>query len=82
MPSVKQLKLDHAGGIVGVCNTVGWITQGTRLFDAQDRPEMVKYHDSEWFTGPFGLCIKNALPIKLVGLTGKLGFFETNINPL
>lgn len=47
------------GGIVGVAEAVECVTE----------------HPSRWFTGPFGLVLRNARPLPFVRWPGKLGFF-------
>lgn len=48
------------GGIVGVADAVECVTQ----------------HPSRWFTGPFGLVLRNARPLPFVAWRGQLGFFD------
>lgn len=48
------------GGVVGVADAVECVTQ----------------HPSRWFTGPYGLVLRNARPLAFVRWPGKLGFFD------
>lgn len=48
------------GGIVGVAEAV----------------ECVTSHPSRWFTGPFGLVLRNARPLPFRPCRGVLGFFD------
>lgn len=54
------------------------------LVGEADVVSVVKFHDSEWFTGPNGLVVRNAIkydkPIKCKGTIFPL-FFEPVFNP-
>lgn len=38
--------------------------------------DVVRQHESEWFFGPIGLCIRNARPLPFMPYRGQLGFFD------
>ena len=48
------------GGIVGVAEVVGVITES----------------DDPWFVGPYGLVLRNARPVPFIPVSGALGFFK------
>lgn len=48
------------GGIVGIAEAVGCVTE----------------HTSRWFTGPYGLVLRNARPLPFVAWRGQLGLFD------
>lgn len=48
------------GGIVGVAEAV----------------ECVTSHPSRWFSGPYGLVLRDARPLPFVAWRGQLGFFD------
>ena len=51
------------GGIVGQCAITDCVSQS----------------DSQWFSGPYGFVIENAMPLPFRPLPGKLGFFEVDL---
>lgn len=48
------------GGIVGIAEAGGCVTT----------------HSSRWFSGPYGLVLRNARPLPFVPWRGQLGFFD------
>lgn len=55
----------NVGGYVGVIEIV----------------DVVQRHDSHWFTGPYGLVIRNPRPIPFYPAKGQLGFFNVDMTP-
>ena len=51
------------GGIVGQCDIIDCVSQS----------------DSQWFSGPYGFVIENAMPLPFRPLPGKLGFFDVEL---
>lgn len=51
------------GGIVGQCDIADCVSQS----------------DSQWFSGPYGFAIENAMPLPFRPLPGKLGFFDVDL---
>ena len=48
------------GGVVGVARIVDCVTQ----------------MDSDWFFGPYGFVLRDAIPLPLIPCRGQLGFFS------
>jgi hypothetical protein len=53
------------GGVVGVATLAGWVHESP----------------SPWFTGPYGLLLKDARPLPFVPWRGQLGFFDIPTTP-
>jgi ASCH domain len=51
------------GGIVGQCDITDCVSQS----------------DSQWFAGPYGFVMENAMPLPFKPLPGKLGFFDVEL---
>lgn len=61
---LPPVKYLERGGIVG----------GVEIVDC------VKESDSEWFEGPHGFVLKNAVKFKFVPLKGQLNFFNVDLD--
>lgn len=76
-PKIQALKTLPRGGIVGVCNVVGYVGPSGEIYRGDGTRGPLPDVDMRWHvSGSYGLVLADVRPLPFMSYKGALGFFD------